>query len=217
MKEIIIISLLIIISYLLGAIPSSVWLGKWLYDTDVREHGSGNAGFTNALRVLGLKVGIPVLVVDVFKGFLAVKLIGFFSLYNPGSTPFINMQVLCGTVAVIGHIFPVYAKFNGGKGVATLFGVILAIAPYPTLIALGVFIITLLISNYVSLSSLMAGLSFPLSLIFIFNTEKTSLIIFSVMIFILLILTHQKNIGRLIRNEENKTHLIKNQKNNEEE
>ncbi len=208
MKEIVVISL-IVGSYLLGAIPTSVWLGKWFFSTDVREHGSGNAGFTNALRVLGIKVGIPVLIVDVFKGFLAVHLVGFVSLFSQGSTAFINMQLICGTVAVIGHIFPVYAKFKGGKGVATLFGVILAIAPYPTLMALGVFVITLLISKYVSLSSLLAGLSFPLILVFVFNTTKTSLIIFSCLVFVLLILTHQKNIGRLLRNKENKTHLLK--------
>lgn len=211
MKEIIIIAL-ITGSYLLGAIPTSVWIGKWFFNTDVREHGSGNAGFTNALRVLGVKVGIPVLIVDVFKGFLAVQLVGFSGLFASGSAAFINMQLICGIVAVIGHIFPVYVNFKGGKGVATLFGIILAIAPYPTLIALGVFVITLLVSKYVSLSSLLAGLSFPLALIFVFNTTKTSLIIFSCLVFVLLILTHQKNIGRLLRNEENKTHLLKKNK-----
>ncbi|MFW5781500.1 MAG: glycerol-3-phosphate acyltransferase, partial [Bacteroidota bacterium] len=101
----------VILAYLVGSIPTSVWLGKYLFHTDIREHGSGNAGFTNALRVLGPRVGIPVLLFDVFKGWIAVNLVRYFGLYIAGSPDYIKFQLLLGIIAVIGHIFPVYVGF----------------------------------------------------------------------------------------------------------
>ena len=198
----------VILAYLIGSIPTSVWLGRYFFHTDVREHGSGNAGFTNALRVLGPKVGIPVLAFDVFKGWAAVNLVNLFGLYIQGSPDFIKFQLLLGLIAVIGHIFPVYVGFKGGKGVATILGVVLAIHPLATLIAISVFIVTLLISKYVSLSSLVAGISYPVILVVVFKTTSSILLIFAIIVAILLLITHQKNIERLLRNEENKAGFL---------
>ena len=157
-------------AYLLGAIPTSVWIGRHFFNIDIREHGSGNAGATNTIRVLGLKVGIPVLIIDVLKGFAAVNLIHLTDYYIPQSGDFISFQLLLGIAAIIGHIFPVYVGFKGGKGVATLFGIVLAIDPLPTLICIGIFVITLIITKYVSLSSMIAGFSFPIMFIVVFET-----------------------------------------------
>ena len=195
------------LAYLMGSIPTSVWIGRWFYHIDIREHGSGNAGTTNTFRVLGTAPGIVVFIVDIFKGWLAVHLIHFAHNLTPGSAPFINFQLLLGGLAVLGHIFPIYVGFKGGKGVATLLGIVLAIHPMGALISLGVFIVTLLISKYVSLSSMLAGLVFPFMIVFLFKETVPSLIIFSFAISILLILTHQKNIVRLLAREENKVRL----------
>ena len=198
----------LISAYLLGSIPTSVWIGKYFYGIDIRKHGSGNAGTTNTVRVLGWKAGIPVLIVDIFKGFLAVNLIRLNNYYTPSTTDFINFQILLGIAALIGHIFPVYAGFKGGKGVATLFGLVLAINPLPTLISAGIFFITLVITKYVSLSSIVAGFTFPISVIVIFKTTTTSLIIFSLIIAVLLLFTHRKNIARLLKKEEAKFSIV---------
>ncbi len=190
-------------AYLLGSIPSSVWIGKFFYNVDVREHGSKNAGATNAIRVLGPKAGIPALIIDIAKGFVAVNLIHL-STFEKNSNLFITFQIILGTLAVVGHLFPVLAGFRGGKGVATLTGIIIALAPFPSLIAIGIFIIVLIASKYVSVSSLSAGFSFPVSVIFIFNYRQVSLVTFSILVFVLLVITHRKNILRLIKGEENK-------------
>ena len=201
--------LLVIVAYLLGSIPSSVWIGRKFYGVDVRDHGSGNAGFTNTVRVLGWKAGIPVFLLDVLKGFAAVNLIHFLKYYEPHTTNFINYQLILGAAAVLGHIFPVYVNFRGGKGVATLLGLVLAVQPAVTLICLGIFLLVFVATGYVSLSSISAGLSFPILTIVIFKTTVVSLIIFSLIVAILLILTHQKNIQRILRNEESKARIIK--------
>jgi len=203
-------------AYLLGAIPTSVWIGRHFFNIDIREHGSGNAGATNTIRVLGLKVGIPVLIIDVLKGFAAVNLIHLTDYYIPQSGDFISFQLLLGIAAIIGHIFPVYVGFKGGKGVATLFGIVLAIDPLPTLICIGIFVITLIITKYVSLSSMIAGFSFPIMVIVVFKTTTPSLVIFSLIIAILLLFTHQKNIERLLRKEESKAEFLKRKKNREQ-
>jgi acyl phosphate:glycerol-3-phosphate acyltransferase len=208
------ITLLIILigGYLLGSIPSAVWLGKLVCGIDVREHGSKNAGATNTVRVLGWKVGGPVLAIDILKGYLAVML-AHVSDYEIGSTAYVNVQLALGAAAVIGHIFPVFAGFRGGQGVAALFGIVLAIAPLPTLLALSVFFVTLFASKYVSLGSMLAGLSFPIFVIFVFKTDIQPLMIFSVVVAFLLLLTHKKNIVRLVRKEESKaTFLFKKKK-----
>lgn len=195
-------------AYLLGSVPSSVWIGKILYNIDIREHGSGNAGATNAIRVLGWKAGVPSLVFDILKGFAAVNFIHFTDYYIPDTGDFINIQLLLGIAALLGHIFPVYIGFKGGKGVATLVGVVMAIDPNPTLICAGIFILALIFTKYVSLSSMIAGFSFPIMVIFVFKTTTTSLVIFSLIIFVLLLFTHQKNIERLLRKEENKATFL---------
>lgn len=203
--------LLIICAYLLGSIPTAVWIGKYFYNIDVREHGSGNAGATNVFRVLGKRAGIPVLLIDVLKGLVAVKL----AYLNPdleGSYRFVNLQLVLGLASLAGHIFPVFASFRGGKGIATLLGIVLAILPFAAFTSMGIFLIVLLASGYVSLSSITAGVSFPLLIVFIFKVTIPSLIIFSILIAVMVLITHQKNIIRLIRKEESKVNLLKRNK-----
>jgi len=199
---------IIISAYLLGSIPTAVWVGKVFYGIDIRDHGSKNAGATNTIRVLGWKAGLPVMVIDILKGFAAVTLIRFVQSLAPGTDQFVNFQLILGGAAVIGHIFPVFARFRGGKGVATLFGMALAISPFSTLVCAGVFILTLFLTKYVSLSSILAGFTFPLAVIVIFHTSVTSMIVFSIAVSVLLVITHQKNIGRLLRREESKATFL---------
>jgi len=199
-------------AYLLGSIPSAVWIGKAFYGIDVRKHGSKNAGATNTFRVLGVKAGIPVLLIDALKGTAACCLAYFIDWLIPETHEFINSQFIFGVAAVLGHVFPIFAGFRGGKGVATITGIVLAIAPIPTLVAMGVFVVTLLLSRYVSLSSILAGLSFPFLVIFVFKTQVNSMIFFSILVSIVLLLTHRKNIERLIHKQENKANLFKKRK-----
>lgn len=201
--------LLFVAAYLIGSVPSSVWIGKRFYDVDVREHGSGNAGFTNTVRVLGWRAGLPVFLIDVLKGYLAVSLIRLCSGMYPGTTAFINFQLLLGAGAVLGHIFPLYVGFKGGKGVATLLGLLLAIMPEVTLMCIGIFMVTFLTTRYVSLSSMVAGMAFPVLNLFVFHTTAVSLVVFSMIVSILLLLTHQKNIERLLKKEESRAKIIK--------
>ena len=199
-------AILIIVAYLLGSIPTSVWVSKIFYGIDIRDHGSGNAGATNIFRVLGKKAGIPVLIFDVFKGWFAVYLANF-SNYAFVDTEYVNLQLALGVAALIGHIFPVYVGFRGGKGVATLLGAVIALQPQAAIIAIIIFLITLLITRYVSLSSMIAGFSFPILIIVILKETTISLIVFSMVIAILLLFTHQKNIERLLAREENKANI----------
>ncbi len=198
-----------IVAYLLGSIPTSVWISRAFFNIDIRDYGSGNAGATNTFRVLGVKAGIVVFIVDILKGFLAVNLIHFTKYYIPHSGDYINIQLLLGIAAMIGHIFPVYVGFKGGKGVATLFGVICAISLYPTLIMAGIFFTTLILSRYVSLASMVSGLSFPVLIIVVFKETTPTLVIFSLIMAVLMLFTHQKNIERLVRKEEKKANLPK--------
>lgn len=198
-------------AYLLGSIPTAVWIGKYFYKIDVREYGSGNAGATNVFRVLGKKAGIPVLLIDVFKGFLAVS-IAYLIDYPQGSNQFINLQLVLGIASLVGHIFPVFASFRGGKGIATLLGIIIAVYPYAAIISIIIFLIVFLILGYVSLGSMTAAVAFPIIVIFIFKTQTPALIIFSILIAIMVLITHQKNIERLLRREEPKTKLINRRK-----
>ncbi len=191
-------------SYLLGSIPTSVWVGKWFYNTDIREYGSKNAGTTNTLRVLGAKAALPVFIFDIFKGFLFPFISHFYLYLFPDTGDAYFFPILIGGCAVIGHIFPLYAGFRGGKGVATLLGMTLGIATIPALLSFAVFIIVFILSRYVSLSSLMAGLFFPL-FVLLFEDYSLSLILFSAIAVVLLFYTHRKNIKRLIRKTETKT------------
>lgn len=196
-------------AYLIGSIPASVWIGKIFYGVDVRNCGSGNAGATNTFRVLGKTAGIPVLLIDVLKGYLAVKLVFVFGTETSGSAGFVNFQMALGMAAALGHIFPVYVGFKGGKGIATLLGIMLAIHYQSALLSIGIFLLVLLLTKYVSLSSITAGFFFPLSTIILFNASLHSMVVFSLFIWIIILITHQKNIERLLKNEESKTYLIK--------
>jgi len=193
-----------VLAYLLGSIPSAVWIGKRFHNIDVRQHGSGNAGATNMIRVLGWKTGIPVLLIDLAKGWLAAMLPVFFHLAEHGTALIINLQILTGVIAIAGHIFPVFAGFRGGKGVATIFGVLLAIQPLLTVYCIGIFLVILLITGIVSISSMTAGVAFPLLLFILFNTPSVIFKIFSIVTAIALLITHKKNIGRLLKGEEKK-------------
>ena len=197
----------VVLAYLLGSLPSAVWIGKAFHNIDVREHGSGNAGTTNTIRVLGWVTGIPVLLIDIAKGWLAAMLPVFLHLTSPATALMTNLQLLTGIIAIIGHIFPVFAGFRGGKGVATVFGVFLALQFLLTLCSIGVFLVVLFITGIVSVSSMIAGISFPVFLFLFFDTPSILFKIFSILAGIALLVTHRKNIGRLIRGEEAK--LIK--------
>jgi glycerol-3-phosphate acyltransferase PlsY len=196
--------LALILSYLAGSIPSAVWAGRMFHGIDIREHGSGNAGATNTIRVLGWKTGVPVLIFDLAKGWLAASLPLFLNAAPEGSQQMTALQIVCGMTAIAGHLFPVFAGFRGGKGVATTFGVLLALHPFLTLSCAGIFLVVLLLSNYVSLSSMTAGVMFPVLLMTVFPTPSLLLKLFAVVVAIALVVTHRKNIGRLIRGEEKK-------------
>jgi glycerol-3-phosphate acyltransferase PlsY len=151
-----------ITSYLLGSFSSAVWFGKWFHNTDVREHGSKNAGATNTLRVLGAKAALPVFIVDILKSFLAVQLIWFVPEVVAGTELFYQIKLLFGISAVVGHIFPLYSGFKGGKGVASMLGLLLALHPASAGITLAVFAICFASTRIVSISSIIAALSFPI-------------------------------------------------------
>ncbi len=201
------IALLIILAYLIGSIPTAVWIGKFFYNIDVREFGSGNAGATNTFRVLGQKAGIPVLIIDILKGSLAVSA-AFLSTYDSVSDEFINLQLVLGIAALVGHIFPVFAGFRGGKGVATILGIVIFILPLSCCLSLLVFLMVLFASRMVSLSSMLAGISFPFFLHFAFHNSNSVLTIFSIAVALLLIVTHRKNIIRIINKQESKIKFV---------
>jgi len=198
---------LLIIAYLLGSIPTSVWVGKWFYRVDVREHGSGNAGATNTIRVLGWKAGGPVFFIDGLKGFVASSLV-IYADFPHGTNSWVNFQLALGFAALLGHIFPIFAKFKGGKGVATLLGVVVALTPLPAALAFIVFLIVLFIFKYVSLGSIVAGISYPIILWSVFTEQPISMKVASVVMAIALIVTHKKNINRLLKGEESKAGFL---------
>jgi glycerol-3-phosphate acyltransferase PlsY len=200
--------LLLILSYLLGSIPSAVWIGKLFFDTDIRDYGSGNAGATNTFRVLGRNAGIPVLVIDACKGWLAAMLPLWFLVGSDAPVLFENFRVLCGAAAVIGHIFPVFAGFRGGKGIATLLGVSIGMQPVAALCCIGFFILVLLLTHYVSLGSILASLFYASFILLIERAHHDATIIFAVTIPFLVIVTHVKNIRRLLKGNESRTYLI---------
>ncbi|HLV42807.1 MAG TPA: glycerol-3-phosphate 1-O-acyltransferase PlsY [Brumimicrobium sp.] len=198
-----------IAAYLLGSIPTAVWVGRMKYDIDVREHGSKNAGATNTFRVLGKKAGIVVLSVDVLKGTFAVLLPFLINSYEWNDDHLIHLKITSGIFVVIGHIFPVFAGFNGGKGVATSLGVILGVHPQAALICIVLFLVVFILSNYVSLGAIITSIAFPLLVEFVFNNENTSLMIFSIVLSSAVIILHHNNIKRLIAGNENKMRLFK--------
>ena len=207
---------IMIAAYLLGSIPSAVWIGKKYYGIDIREHGSKNAGTTNMLRVLGKRAALPVFIIDYFKGFGAVMLTSLMR-YDDAITDscIINLRIIATAFVVLGHIFPIFAGFKGGKGVATLLGAGTGIYAPILLLSFGVWCIVFAIWHYVSLASMVAGCSYPIFVI-IFSAmtynDNASLgsvpfIVFSWVVAILLIWTHRKNISRLKDGTESKIYL----------
>ncbi len=194
----------LIAAYVLGSIPTSVWFGKIFYKIDLRDYGSGNAGATNALRVFGNKAGALVLLLDALKGFGAISLSYFFVGSFASENFMVIYQLILGSMALIGHVFPLFAHFRGGKGIATLVGIAVAMFPLAVLICLTVFLAVFLPTRYVSLGSMSAAIAFPLVVFFVLQSNLTAEIIFAIAVAVFVPFTHIKNIKRLLKGEENK-------------
>lgn len=201
--------LLIILSYLLGSIPTAVWVSKHFFGIDIRDYGSGNAGATNTYRILGSRWGTFVMVVDVLKGVIATSLYVLIPYYLHVELERTNLMVGLGLAAVLGHIFPIFADFKGGKGVATLFGMVIAIQPIIAVLCVGVFLLVLFLTRFVSLSSILASVAFAVLILFIYNEQEPSYRFFSIAVALMMILTHQKNINRMIKGTESKVPILK--------
>lgn len=191
-----------LLAYLLGSIPTAVWIGKSIYGTDVREHGSKNAGATNTFRVLGKKAGVIVLLIDVLKGVIAVVLP--LILIESNLEYKIVVQLLTGILVILGHVFPVFAQFRGGKGVATSLGIVIGIYPFAALISFVLFLLVFLSSRYVSLGAIVASFFFPIIVVLVLKSDSLYLNAFSVVLSTTVIMTHRKNIKRLLNGTENK-------------
>ena len=209
--------LLLVVAYLFGSIPSAVWIGKHYFGVDIREHGSKNAGATNMLRVLGLRAALPVFVIDFMKGFVAVTIMALMK-FDASISPawIINLKIFAVAASVLGHIFPIFAGFRGGKGVSTLIGAVTGVQPNLALLCFAVWVIVFIFTHYVSLSSMVAGCSFPIFVVLFSSTlysrygEASWLfIIFSISVAVLLLWTHRKNIVRLRQGVEPKTYIWK--------
>ncbi len=201
--------LLLLIAYLLGSVSTAVLVGRRFFGIDIREYGSGSAGATNVYRVMGPKWGAIVMIADMLKGVLAVQLAFLLPDYVDNEMAFQNLQTLLGLAAVIGHIFPIWADFRGGKGVATIFGMVLGISPLTAVGCITIFSLVLYLTRFVSLSSILAGISFPIFILVIFNVDNPLYRVFAITVALLVLLTHQKNIGRLLRGEEGKLPILK--------
>jgi glycerol-3-phosphate acyltransferase PlsY len=198
-----------IMAYLIGSFSSSVWVGMAFYSVDVRNEGSHNAGATNTIRVLGLRAGIIVLLLDALKGWGAVALAPLFASGIYSGDQLVHYQIVLGVLAVLGHVFPAFTGFRGGKGVATLVGVVIALFPEAFWVVLVWFAIVFAVSGYVSLASITSAILFPIISIFLFHEKSLALIILSILIAVFIPVTHHKNIRRLIRGEEKKLKLWK--------
>ena len=194
----------LVLGYLLGSIPTAVWLGKLRFKIDVREHGSGNAGATNTFRVLGKKAGLLVLAIDLFKGLMATQL---FHLATGTPVDALTFRLLLGMAAVIGHVFPLWVGFRGGKGVATIFGALIGIHWHVTLIMLVVFFLVMALTRYVSLASMLASLVFPVALFWLEGYGDSSRTMAAIFLALFILYTHRSNIQRLLEGEENKFSL----------
>ncbi len=196
---------LLVLSYLLGAFPSAIIVGRLSKGIDIRQHGSGNAGATNAWRVLGWRAGLPVALIDVAKGVAAAAGIARIPL---GQLPltFDVVAILCGLAAVVGHVFPIYTGFRGGKGVATAGGMLLATAAIPVGCALGLFLVVLFLFGKVSLGSILAAWAIPVSTLLL---DRLTALDYPVLLVgltaglaVFILYTHRSNIARLLRGEE---------------
>jgi len=205
MKE----GLLIVLAYLIGSIPTAVWVSKAFFGIDIREYGSGNAGATNTFRVLGSRWGTFVMSIDMLKGVAATSLYILLPYYMHNELERTNFMVGLGLSAVLGHIFPIWADFRGGKGVATLFGMILAIQPLVAVLCVGIFLLVLYLTRFVSLSSILASVAFAVFILVIFNEKEPLYRAFAIAVALLVVLTHQKNITRLLRGSESKVPILK--------
>lgn len=201
----------IICAYLIGSIPTALIISKKFFGIDIRDYGSGNMGATNTFRVLGSKYGTIVMICDILKGMAAVALYNFLPYYLSQGSELdrTNFMIGLGLAAVLGHVFPIWANFKGGKGVATLFGMILAIQPIIALTCVGVFLFVLYLTRFVSLSSILAGLMLPVSVLWIWNEHEILYRIFALFVAVLIIVTHQKNIGKLLRGVESRIPIFK--------
>lgn len=219
------------VSYLIGSVPTSIMAGKMLKGIDIRQHGSGNAGGTNAFRVLGWKAGLTVTLIDILKGVVAaVSVVAFFRMHPIGAYPDMNevaLRLLAGMAAVVGHVFTVFAGFKGGKGVSTAAGMLIGIAPVSMLMVIGIFLLTVWLSRYVSVASMLAAIAFPLIIAirkYVFelgggldyyvrlfgepfsfhDSLDYHLMIFGLLVAMAILFTHRANIRRLISGTENR-------------
>jgi len=199
--DIVNVFIVIVGAYLLGSIPTAVWVSKFACGIDVRTQGSGNAGFTNTIRLCGFKKAIPVFFIDMLKGVFAILLAKYFF---PETE---IMHIITAIVAIIGHLFPIFARFKGGKGVLTSLGIIVGMYPLIALLVFIIFLLVFLKSKIVSLSSLIA--SFFLSVFVIIDwkffgyyTKSLEYLLFALFITVMVFYTHRKNISRLLKGEE---------------
>lgn len=205
MKE----TILIIVAYLIGSIPTALIISQRFFDIDIREYGSGNMGATNTFRVLGPKYGTFVMICDILKGMAAVALYNLLPYYLSNELDRTNLMIGLGLAATLGHIFPIWADFKGGKGVATLFGMILAIQPNVAISCVAVFVLVLYLTRYVSLSSVLAGVALPICVLWVYNEKEVFYRMFAIAIAALIVLTHQKNIGRILKGNESRVPILK--------
>ncbi|MEJ7625963.1 MAG: glycerol-3-phosphate 1-O-acyltransferase PlsY [Ferruginibacter sp.] len=202
--------LLILVAYLVGSIPTALLISRKFFGIDIRDYGSGNMGATNTYRVLGSRYGTIVMIFDILKGITAVLLFTFLPYYFNHELERTNFMIGLGMAAVMGHVFPVFAGFKGGKGVATLFGMILAVQPVVAISCVSVFLLVLYLTRYVSLSSILAAMMLPVSVLWIWNEHEVMYRVFALLVAFLVMFTHQKNIGRILRGVESRIPIFKN-------
>ena len=215
---------IVTLSYLVGSIPTSIIVSKAVKGIDIRDYGSGNAGGTNVMRVLGWKWGVLTILLDAFKGAIAVIFIARLYLDNfpfNNITPFDDftlVQIFCGIAAVVGHIWTVFAEFKGGKGIATALGFLVTIITVDMLVAVGIFAIVVYVSRYISLGSIVAAISVPLILIIRENVlgvdipGYSTILPFVIAISLLVVYTHRSNIERLLKGSERRFSFSKKEK-----
>jgi len=195
-------------SYFLGSVPNAVWVGKVFFGIDVRKHGSGNAGATNTLRTLGKSAGFAVLFLDFLKGYCAAQLT-LIADFPISETEALNLKMLLGSLAVLGHVYPIFAGFRGGKGIATLIGVITAMSGWLALVCFITFILVVSISKFISLGSIISAVLSPIYVGLIYSWEQSTFLYFCIAIGVLVIYTHRTNIKRLLSGTESKFSFTK--------